>query len=433
MKKKITPTIIAVIVVSVIIFTVSCNLFKELPNELPTTFISSGPEAMIYTTTATFTWSGSDPENAGKLTFSYNLDETGWSEFADITTVTFSNLVIGSHIFKVKAKDADGNEEANPVERIFEVLKKLDEIPPDTTIDSGPTGSIKPGETVTFTFSGQDNETTASELLFAFKLNDEAWSSPSQKDMVFAGENKAVFKDMQKGKYTFYVKAIDSSGNEDPSPASWKFEVSQIENKAPETYIDSAPTKIKENETATFKFSGSDDHTSKYELEFAYSFNGESWTNFKKGGSASFSNLKEGTYTFAVKARDEAGLEDPTPAQRSFEVEKEPVTPTDFFKVKMDSTSISVPVTTEATFTGIVTNLTSGKITVNFKSSGVWTAVLCNESSCIGPEGDLYLDPNQKYKILIHVTPPSAGTNTNTFVFTYSSQSETVKITTTGT
>ena len=45
-----------------------------------------------------------------------------------------------------------------------------------------------------------------------------------------------------------------------------------------------------------------------------------SFSAFGAATSASYSGLANGSYTFLVKARDQSGNEDPTPASRTFTV-----------------------------------------------------------------------------------------------------------------
>ena len=74
--------------------------------------------------------------------------------------------------------------------------------------------------------------------------------------------------------------------------------------------------------TASFTWSGNDDITPTGDLVYATRLEPLE-TAFSAFGSAttkSYSNLANGNYTFHVKARDQAGNEDPTPATRAFTV-----------------------------------------------------------------------------------------------------------------
>jgi signal transduction histidine kinase len=59
------------------------------------------------------------PQN--RLLYSYRLDEEEWSPFRETTTVTFTDLRAGRHVFQVRALDRNGNLESRPAQQIFMV------------------------------------------------------------------------------------------------------------------------------------------------------------------------------------------------------------------------------------------------------------------------------------------------------------------------
>ena len=65
-------------------------------------------------------------------------------------------LTDGPHTFEVRATDSVGNTDPTPATRTFTV----DTTPPDTTIDSGPSGTITTDQ-ATFTFAGDPAGDTA--------------------------------------------------------------------------------------------------------------------------------------------------------------------------------------------------------------------------------------------------------------------------------
>lgn len=97
----------------------------------------------------------------------------------------------------------------------------------------------------------------------------------------------------------------------------------------PETTILDGPAGTLAERDVTFTYSGSDDRTPAAELTFATRLEGleAEWSPWTWEGSRSFSALPDGAYTFRVKARDNAGNEDPTPAQRGFAVRGVPLKP----------------------------------------------------------------------------------------------------------
>lgn len=98
-----------------------------------------------------------------------------------------------------------------------------DTTPPDTSLLSYPgsevTGNALTVE-VTFLWSGSDNITSASNLVYSYLLEgyESGWSSWS------SGTSKTYTVPM--GNYVFEVKARDEAGNIDATPAEWTFQVS---------------------------------------------------------------------------------------------------------------------------------------------------------------------------------------------------------------
>ncbi len=98
-----------------------------------------------------------------------------------------------------------------------------DTTPPDTFLLSYP-GSKVTGNALTveatFLWTGSDNITSASNLVYSYSLEDyeSGWSPWS------SGTSKTYTLPM--GNYVFKVKARDEAGNIDATPAEWTFQVS---------------------------------------------------------------------------------------------------------------------------------------------------------------------------------------------------------------
>ena len=95
-----------------------------------------------------------------------------------------------------------------------------------------------------------------------------------------------------------------------------------IDTTPPETSISSGPSGTISTRSASLTYTGTDNVTSTANLVYATYLQGydNNWSSYSSATSRSYSNLPSGTYTFQVKARDEAGNEDATPASRSFTV-----------------------------------------------------------------------------------------------------------------
>ncbi len=105
---------------------------------------------------------------------------------------------------------------------LYEIVKEIDTNPPNTIIESGPSGIIL-NNNVTFTWDGIDDITPNDKLLFSYKLEgyDENWSNwTTIKSKTYV---------LPYGNYTFKVKARDLAGNEDESPATCSFTIAKTD------------------------------------------------------------------------------------------------------------------------------------------------------------------------------------------------------------
>ena len=93
----------------------------------------------------------------------------------------------------------------------------VDNTAPDTQIVGGPADTI-PESSATFTFTGVDNLSPASGLVFAWRLDETAFSP-------FSATPSVTLTSLGAGLHAFEVKAADQAGNEDPSPARRTFTV----------------------------------------------------------------------------------------------------------------------------------------------------------------------------------------------------------------
>jgi hypothetical protein len=126
---------------------------------------------------------------------------------------------------------------------------------------------------------------------------------------------------------TFYVYAEDDDGALDATPASITLSASNIE---PTTEITGGPPYgIKTGEDVTFQFAGSDLDAGGEISGFMYTMDDlTSWTTIAADITfARFEGLNSGSHTFYVKAVDNLGAEDSTPASRTFIVEGATYTP----------------------------------------------------------------------------------------------------------
>jgi hypothetical protein len=165
----------------------------------PETTIGEAPPATTSSTSASFRFSS----EAG-ATFECALDA---AVFAACTSPRqYTGLAVGTHQFRVRAKDAAGNTDTSPASYSW----TIDTTAPETTIDLGPPPTTS-STSASFSFSSEAGATFECALdIAAFA----ACSSPRQYTSLAAGSHQ------------FRVRAADAAGNTDASPASYTWSIS---------------------------------------------------------------------------------------------------------------------------------------------------------------------------------------------------------------
>jgi hypothetical protein len=171
--------------------------------------------------------------------------------------------------------------------------------------------------------------------------------------------------------------------------------------KAPQTQIDSGPSGLTNDSTPTFGFS-SDTPGSTFECRL----DSNQEADFQLCTSPqSYGLLTDGTHTFEVRATDQAGNTDPTPASRTFTVDTTPPTVTAPVQSlvlgnQISNSSSSVPVRLRWSGSDDRTSLSNLKFDVNGRiyrsgSWGAWSPVLADTSLRATTR---YLIPDKKYQ-----------------------------------
>ena len=270
--------------------------FHETDATAPDTQIDSGPSGLTNDDSPTFTFSSTDPSLLSPG-FECHLDSADWASCA--SPKTYSSVADGSHTFHVRAVDAAGNPDDTPVSQSFTV----DTVPPETTVDSGPSGLINDA-TPSYAFS---SEAGAS---FECRFDSDPFGACSG-----PGDTHTPASPLAEGAHTFEVRAVDAAGNPDPSPDSRSFTVDTV---APNTTITGGPSGPTNDTTPTFTFTSTESGT------FQCKVDSGSYTNCTSPKTTS--QLADGSHTFYVRARDPLGNTDSSPDSQSFTVD---ATPTD--------------------------------------------------------------------------------------------------------
>lgn len=191
----------------------------------PDTWFTAGPSGVHRSRTASFSFTASE---AGS-TFECALDSTTtWQPC--VPGVTYTGLAAGSHLVRVRATDAAGNTDPTPALRSFTVDG------PDTTITSGPTGTVRE-TSATFGFTGSPAATS-----FECSMDSGPWQ---------ACASPATYPGLATGaSHLFRVRAANAEGLVDGTPASRTFTVDAAADLA--TTLSASPEKAKKGTVVTW-------------------------------------------------------------------------------------------------------------------------------------------------------------------------------------
>lgn len=253
----------------------------------PETTIGSGPPAVSADTTPDFTFSS---DSAG-ATFQCRLDDDGFAECEP--QVTLGPLPDGTYVFQVRADNA-GVLDETPATHTF----TIDTTAPDTTVASGPP-PLSNQAAPAFTFSA----TEAGRFQCSLHRAGEA-PAFADCDPPYAPGS------LGDGAWVFEVRAVDTAGNTDGSPASYGF---QIDTAPPDTGITAGPADTT-SAGAVFVFSSPD------AARFSCRLDGGAW--HACASPLAYEALGLGPHRFDVAAVDAAGNEDPSPASHAWQVLK---------------------------------------------------------------------------------------------------------------
>lgn len=223
---------------------------------------------------------------SGSSTLTFNYTVQGGDSDTDGITVGSSISLNGGRII-----DSDGSNivpvTLNNVGSTTRVLVSAGAL--DTSLTSTP-ALITNGKNDTFGFSSNNNRAS-----YECRLDESSF---------FSCSNPLTLNGLADGSHNLQVRAVDGAGNIDLTPASYIWTVDTV---TPDTTIDSGPPLDSYGTSATFEFS-----STKNNSRFECSMDGAGFGNC--AAHETFSNLPEGKHTLLVRAVDEAGNEDPTPA-----------------------------------------------------------------------------------------------------------------------
>ena len=163
----------------------------------PVVTLVDTPPALTNTQQASFAFTSSD----SSATLQCKVDTASYAGCSSPHTTTA--LADGPHTFSVQATNSFGST-------VSSHTWTIDTVPPDTTLDAVP--QIQTAATsAVFSFSSPDATTT-----FQCQLDGGIFTSCS---------GGASYNNLSLGSHTFAVRAVDGSGNADPTPANYTWTI----------------------------------------------------------------------------------------------------------------------------------------------------------------------------------------------------------------
>ena len=160
---------------------------------------------------------GAAPE-VDHVTFELSIDGTNWLPLGIGTHIAVGWELTGLSLAGdgyIRARGY-GNTGASIAEQI--AAFSFETTPPDTTITAGPSGVVA-NTAATFTFTGSDNITPPAALTFEASLDGAAFT---------AALSPVNYTGLAAGAHIFAVRARDTAGNIDPTPATRAWTVAPL-------------------------------------------------------------------------------------------------------------------------------------------------------------------------------------------------------------
>jgi hypothetical protein len=334
----------------------------------PQTAIVSAPATSTNATTASFSFTASEPGS----TFACRLDGAAWS--ACTSPRSYGALGEGLHAFEVRATDAAGNTDGSPASHSWAV----DTSAPDTTITAAPSSPTS-STLASFSFAAGEGGAT-----FECRLDGGGWA---------ACGSPTSYGGLAEGAHLFEVRAVDGVGNADPTPAAHAW---TVDLTPPQTTITAAVPTPTSATSASLSFAASEAGSS-----FECRLDGAAWTPCSS--PEAYAGVAEGPHTFEVRATDAAGNTDPTPASAGWVVDTS-VPETAITSAPTDPTSA-----TSATFS--FTSTESGSTFDCRLDGGAW-------SSCGSPRGLAGLSEGS-HTFAVRATDPAGNADPDPATFTW--------------
>lgn len=240
----------------------------------PTTMLTSTPQALTNSTTASFVFSGN-----GIVSYECQLDN---GAYAPCTSPrVYNNLTAASHTFRARGTNGSGNV-SSPVQFIWTV----DNVAPTAPVVTASVGAVSNVRTANMSFVSTDRTGVVS---YQCSANNAAFANCT---------SPLNLTNLVDGVYNYRFRALDGAGNVSAiSPFSWT-----VDATVPVLAFTQAPTTSIAT-TVTIAFNVSDAGTGINQVQC--SFNNAAFANCTS--PVVLSNLMVQSQNFRVQARDNAG------------------------------------------------------------------------------------------------------------------------------
>ena len=292
---------------------VSISGTQEEDSTAPETTIQTGPTGLTNDPTPTFTFS-SEPG----ASFECSIDD-GSADFGPCSGpgdahTPAANLPDGSYTFRVRATDQALNTDPTPATQAFEVDTAAPAAPTlAATVPASPANDNSPK------VQGAAPAGSTVRLYTSADCSGTPTATGTAAELGGAGITVSVPDDSNTTIYATATTPADNTSGCSTLGISDSSVTYSEDSTAPETTIQTGPTGLTNDPTPTFTFSSEP---------------GASFECSIDDGSADFgpcsgpgdahtpaANLPDGSYTFRVRATDQALNTDPTPATQAFEVD----------------------------------------------------------------------------------------------------------------
>ena len=297
--------------------------------------------------------------------FQCRVTPTVQTTFQPCTSGVSFNPPDGSYTFEVRSIDWSGNVSSLSATHSWTV----DKTAPVANITSAPP-LFSNSSSATFSFSSNEANTT-----FQCSRDGGAFGPCS-------GSNSQSYSGLSDGSHNFQLRSTDLAGNTSTISRTWT-----IDTVLPETTLDPnvgpAEGSTTQDNDPVFQFSSNEANTT---FECNLTGPGMTGTAFTACSSPkSYPNLKDGTYTFKVRAKDQATNVDTSPEERTWTINNTPtvlensLTPVKLATGVSRTTNVSASFSEEMAPTSIA-NLTTHvsrtfKLQMYNKKKGKWVAI----------------------------------------------------------